>query len=254
MQKIKVIHIDDDVEIIDFYKQSFFTHPMLQYEGGFTNANDAIAYLSTEKIDLVFCDIEMPQHNGLWLANNLPYAVPVVFITAHAGFAVDAFEACALHYLIKPLSMAMLNDVVERFLKQSMTPYFFKEQVSQFYNNYLPQSQQKHPSKVYINNVGKIIIVNLQETMCLVGAGVYTKFSMIDGVIHTSSKNLKIYADALVHHPDFIRIHRSYLVNKNYVTQIHKTKNQQWFVEMKNKEKFELSKGRIEEILEQLQK
>lgn len=253
MQKIKVIHIDDDAEVIDFYRKEYFSHPMLEYEGGFNSANDAIDFLKSNKIDLIFCDVEMPEHNGLWLANNLPYTLPVVFITAHAGFAVDAFEACALHYLIKPLTTEKLNDVVERFLKQNLSHNFLKEQVSQFYNQYLPQNNHKHPSKVYINNVGKIIIVNLSEAMCLVGAGVYTKFSMVDGTVYTSSKNLKIYVDALVHHPDFIRIHRSYLVNKHFVTQIHKTKNQQWFVEMRNKEKLELSKGRIDEILEQLQ-
>lgn len=89
--------------------------------------------------------------------------------------------------------------------------------------------------------------------MYLVGAGNYTKFTMLNGEIHTSSKNLKVYDDAIAYHPDFIRIHRSYLVNKKYVKQILKTNNQQWFVEMNNGEKLELSKGRIDEILEQLQ-
>lgn len=65
--------------------------------------------------------------------------------------------------------------------------------------------------------------------------------------------NLKVYTDAITYHPDFVRIHRSFLVNKNFVKQIHKTINQQWFVQMTNNEKLELSKGRIDEILEQLQ-
>lgn len=253
MERIKIIHIDDEVEIIDFYKAEYFAGSTFEYLGGFFNAKDALDFLKNNKVDLIFCDVEMPNLNGLWLANNLPNNVPIVFITAHGGFAVDAFEACALHYLIKPLTKEKLAEVVERFIKQQINNHLFKEQVNQFYNQYLPQNNYKYPSKVYINNVGKIIIVNLHETICLTGAGVYTKFSMEDGSLHVSSKNLKIYTDALVHHPDFIRIHRSYLVNKNYVTQIHKGKNQQWFVEMKNKEKLELSKGRIDEILELLQ-
>jgi two-component system LytT family response regulator len=87
----------------------------------------------------------------------------------------------------------------------------------------------------------------------MVGSGNYTKFIMLDSEVHTSSKNLKVYTDAIAHHPNFVRIHRSYLVNKNFVKQIHKTNNQQWFVQMTKNEKLELSKGRIDEILEQLQ-
>ena len=253
MQKIRIIHIDDDATTIEYCKKMFQSNASFAYQGGFLNAQDAINFLGDEKVDLIFCDIEMPQYNGLWLANHLPYAVPIVFITAHSGFAVEAFEACALHYLIKPLSADQLNIVIERFQKQEMKNVHLKDQISQFYNNYLPQNSNQHPSRIYINNIGKIIIVNLQDALYLVGAGNYTKFTMLNGEVHTSSKNLKVYDDAIAYHPDFIRIHRSYLVNKKYVKQILKTNNQQWFVEMNNGEKLELSKGRIDEILEQLQ-
>ena len=195
----------------------------------------------------------MPDYNGLWLANNLPYPTSIVFITAHSGFAVEAFEACALHYLIKPLSIDQLNIVIERFEKQELKNTLLKEQIGQFYNQYLPQNQLNYPKKIYINNIGKIVILDLQDILYMVGSGNYTKFIMINGDIHTSSKNLKVYDDAIVHHPDFIRIHRSHLVNKNYVKQIIKTNKQLWFVEMKNGESLELSKGRIDEILQQLQ-
>ncbi len=253
MQKIRIIHIDDEATTLDYCKKLFLSNSLIEYQGGFLNANDAIEFLAIEKIDLIFCDIEMPEHNGLWLANHLPYALPIVFITAHTGFAVEAFEACALHYLIKPLSIEQLNIAIERFKTQDLKNIYLKDQIAQFYNNYLPQNTQKHPTRIYINTTGKIIIVNLQDTMYLVSAGNYTKFTMLNGETHVSSKNLKVYDDAIAFHPDFIRIHRSYLVNKKYVKQILKTNNQQWFVEMNNGEKLELSKGRIDEILEQLQ-
>ena len=195
----------------------------------------------------------MPTHNGLWVANNLPYTVPIVFITAHTGFAIGAFEACALHYLIKPFTAEHLNIVLERFQNQQSKQPFLNEQISQFYNQYLSQNQHNCPSRIYINNIGKIIIVNLQDLMYLNGVVNYTKFYMVNGDIHTSSKSLKVYADALVYNKDFIRIHRAHLVNKKNVKQILKTNQQQWFAEMNNGEKLELSKGRIDEILEQLQ-
>jgi DNA-binding LytR/AlgR family response regulator len=253
MQEIRVIHIDDEIKTIDYCRKIFQLNTSISYQGGFLNAKEAISFLDNNKVDLIFCDIEMPNHNGLWLANNLPYSIPIVFVTAHTGFAVGAFEACALHYLIKPFTIEHLNTVLERFQNQHSKQAFSKEQVAQFYNNYLPQNNQSSPTRIYINNIGKIIIVNLNELMYLNGVGNYTKFYMTNNDIHTSSKSLKVYADALEYNTDFIRIHRAHLVNKQFVKQILKTNQQQWFAEMNNGEKLELSKGRIDEILEQLQ-
>ncbi len=253
MEKIKIIHIDDEIKTIEYCKKIFSLNNVISYQNGFLNAKEAINFLDDNKIDLIFCDIEMPVYNGLWLANNLPYSIPIVFITAHTGFAVGAFEACALHYLIKPFTVEHLNLVIERFQSQHSKQTFSKDQVAQFYNNYLPQNSQTQPTRIYINNIGKIIIVNLNELMYLNGVGNYTKFYMSNGDIHTSSKSLKVYADALEYNNDFIRIHRAHLVNKQNVKQILKTNQQQWFAEMNNGEKLELSKGRIDEILEQLQ-
>ena len=254
MSKIRIVHIDDDSETLLHCKILFQANPLIDYISGFTNTEDAINFLKEVKVDLIFCDIQMPGNNGLWLANNLPFLAPIVFITAHSGFAVEAFEACALHYLIKPLSEEQIINVLDRFKNQELKNSFLKEQVAQFYNQYLPQNKQDYPNRIYINNIGKIIIINLSEVLYMVGAGNYTKFTMVNGDIHTSSKNLKVYDDAILYHPDFIRVHRSYLVNKKYIKQILKSNKQLWFVEMQNNEKLELSKGRIDEILEQLQK
>jgi len=254
MSKIRIIHIDDDSETLASCKILFQKNSSIEYKAGFSNAKDAIDYLKDIKADLIFCDIEMPVHNGLWLANNLSTTIPIVFITAHSGFAVEAFEACALHYLIKPLSEEQLANVISRFENQELKNHYLKEQVAQFYNQYLPQDKQDFPRRIYINNIGKIIIIDLSDVLYMVGAGNYTKFTMANGDVHTSSKNLKVYDDAIIHHPDFIRIHRSYLVNKKYIKQILKSNKQLWFVEMQKNEKLELSKGMIDEILEQLQK
>lgn len=253
MNQIKIIHIDDEVNTLLFCKIIFLQNTELDYRQGFTNTKDAIEFLRTEKVDIIFCDIEMPNYNGLWLANNLPYEIPIVFITAHRGFAIEAFEACALHYLMKPLSLQHLNEVVERYTKQGFQKSSLREQITQFYNQYLPQNTKNHPSKIYINNIGKIIIVNLDELMYLLSVGTYTKFYMVNGDIHTSSKNIKTYEESIQFNPDFIRIHRSYLVNKNFVKQIIKVNKEQWIIEMKNEEKLELSRRRMSEILTQLQ-
>ena len=253
MSKIKIIHIDDEKQTLEYCKKIFKNIDVLDYQEGFNSPIEAIEYLNGNKIDLIFCDIEMPIHNGLWVANNLPYNIPIVFITAHTGFAVDAFEACALHYLIKPLSIEQVNIVLTRFNNLAINQNVFKEQVAQFYNQYLPQSPKTYPTRIYINNIGRIIIVNLSELMYMEGAGNYTKFYMHNGDVHTSSKNLKMYDDSIVYQPNFIRIHRSHIINKEFVKQIIKLNTHQWYIEMRNDEKLEISKGKLDEILEQIQ-
>jgi len=253
MSKIKIIHIDDEKQTLEYCKKIFKQIEVLDYQEGFDNATDAIEYLNSNKIDLIFCDIEMPNHNGLWVANNLPYDIPIVFVTAHTGFAVDAFEACALHYLIKPLSLEQVKNVIDRYNGLAINQNVFKEQVAQFYNQYLPQSPKTYPTRIYINNIGRIIIVNLSELMYLEGAGNYTKFYMYNGDVHISSKNLKTYDDSIVYQPSFIRIHRSHIINKEFVKQIIKLNSHQWYIEMRNEVKLEISKGRLDEILDRMQ-
>jgi two-component system LytT family response regulator len=254
MGKIKIIHIDDEANTLLFSKSIFLQNGSISYCGGFTNAKDAITFLNEEKVDIIFCDIEMPNFNGLWLANNLPYNIPIVFITAHSGFAIEAFDACALHYLMKPLSLQQLDDVIERFKKTSFQQSSLKEQIEQLYNQYLPQNIKNYPNKIFINNIGKIIIVHLEQLMYMLSIGAYTKFYMQNGDIHTSTKSIKTYEESIQFHPDFIRIHRSYLINKNFVKQIVKSNKEQWFIEMNNEEKLEVSRRRMDEVLNQLQK
>ncbi|MFY7886713.1 MAG: LytR/AlgR family response regulator transcription factor [Dolichospermum sp.] len=253
MSTIKIIHIDDDAQTLLNSKEIFELNSLLTYKGGFSNAKEAIDFLDNNKVDIVFCDIEMPEYNGIWLSGNLPYTIPVVFITAHTDFAIKAFDACALHYLMKPLSLKQVNEVIERYQKQGLKQTHLQDQISQFYNQYLPQDNQNIPKKIFINSIGKISVIDLENLMFLSNDGNYTKFTMVDGESHIASKNLKIYDEALHHHPDFVRIHRTYLINKKYVKQILKLNKEQWFVLMSNGEKLELSKGRLDEILARLQ-
>lgn len=249
MANIKVIHIDDEKETLQYCKNIFSQIKNINHIGSFTNAVDAVNFVANNDVDLIFCDVEMPNNNGIWLAKNLPAHIPVVFVTAHTGFAVEAFEACALHYLIKPLTIEAVNAVLERYHNTHLQQSYSPSQAVEFYDQYLPQNSNHPPTRIFINNIGKIIVVNLSQLMYMAGSGTYTKFYMQDGSTHTSSKNLKVYSDAMVYHQNFIRVHKSYIVNKDYVKQIIKAESQQWLIEIFNNDKIEISKGKLDEIL-----
>jgi two-component system LytT family response regulator len=67
MQKIRIIHIEDEKQTLEYCKTIFNSIETIEYKGGFINAVEAVEFLKSEKIDLVFCDIEMPKHNGCLL-------------------------------------------------------------------------------------------------------------------------------------------------------------------------------------------
>lgn len=252
-QKINIIHIDDDATTLKSSQLVFSQINELNYLQGFVDAELAIEFIKNNKVDLVFCDIEMPIKSGMWVANQLVNKLPIVFITAHSGYAIDAFDACALHYLLKPFTILQLQQVVERYNLKYIHKNYLEEQIEQLNNQYLPKNKSNPPNRIYINNIGKIIIINLTDLLYLTGAGNYTKFFLENGEIFTSSKNLKIYDESLIVHSDFVRISKSCIVNRNFVKQIVKVDNGNWAVEISNKEKFEISKGRLDEILEKLQ-
>jgi two-component system, LytTR family, response regulator len=117
-----------------------------------------------------------------------------------------------------------------------------------------PLSQQSKPvRRIFINVIGQIRIIHLDDVLYFMANTNYTIIVMKDGSRLTTSKTMRIYADTIEGHPDFLRIHRSYIVNKNCVSSIIKMgKQHRLYVEMINNERLELSFTRKEEILQKL--
>ncbi|KOS63958.1 response regulator [Lysinibacillus sp. FJAT-14222] len=105
---MNIIIVDDEKMAIDVLriKLTRLTQFQITIKGAFTNAADALAFLEKESVDIVFLDIEMIDMHGLQVAKQLVIKQPslqIIFVTAHAQFAVDAFEVEATDYLLKPV-------------------------------------------------------------------------------------------------------------------------------------------------------
>lgn len=79
--------------------------PFLQVKDTFASSTQALAYLQTQKVDLVFLDIQMPDLSGLEMAQILDSAVDIIFTTAYPQFAVEGFALAVVDYLLKPISL-----------------------------------------------------------------------------------------------------------------------------------------------------
>lgn len=112
--QINCIAIDDEplaLEIIEEYAGKI---PYLNLKASFDNAFNALQYLKTEKVDLLFLDIQMPDITGVQLAQILPANTHVVFITAYDFYAVKSYELNAVDYILKPFEFDRFWQACEK--------------------------------------------------------------------------------------------------------------------------------------------
>ena len=254
LARLKTIYVEDNPAYSKMLQDALAVHEQFDFLGDFASAEEGLAYLQQNEIDLAFIDIELAgKQNGLWLAREIKeLPIAIVFLTSHTSYAVQAFEACAVDYLIKPVSADSIAGMMERLrVKRSIS--FFSEQIEELHYNYM--SDKAVPKRIFLNMVGEMVVVQLSDALYFTSVDRYTNIQMADGTKHVSSKHLKIYTASLTGNTDFVRIHRSSIVNKNYVRSIVRdAKLNQYYVVMTNNQKLEMSMLKKDEILEELKR
>lgn len=218
-ENIKAIIIDDEKNsrelISDIIKSHF---PEIKQETA-KNVSESIIKINKFKPDIVFLDIDMPDGTGFDVLKSLTeYNFKLIFITGHEEHAVKAIKFSALDYILKPVNSLELVNAVKntlRIMKQENEHV----KIDTLLNN-LNQKNNK-TSKIILNTSDNIYIVDLKNIIRCKSENNYTIFHTSNGDKITMSKTLKEYENIL---PEeiFIRIHRSHLININYITRIKK--------------------------------
>lgn len=245
-ERITIFHVEDDYEYISYTQKVLDSFPNIQYMGFADNAEDGLKKVLLLKPDIVITDIEMPGKDGLWLANELKKSGSlIVFSTSHADYALNAFNAYCLHYLLKPITKEDLSEILDRYISlKDIAIKSQEKQLNSYINEYLPLPNI--PKRIFINTHKKIEILQLDEVVFITAEGSYTKFVMVDQREVLSAKHLKIYSSVVEKNPDFIKIHRSYVINQALLLSIEKRNNDSIF-NFINGIKIELSSFRKDE-------
>lgn len=114
---IKVIIVDDEIPAINKMIKLLADCGMPEIAGVFTDPQEALDFVRRTRVDLVFLEIEMPDINGIELANSiidLWQGIEVVFVTAYHQYPVEAFQLNALDYLMKPVTVGRLMQTLSR--------------------------------------------------------------------------------------------------------------------------------------------
>ncbi|MBO9733156.1 MAG: response regulator transcription factor [Chitinophaga sp.] len=202
--KLTAIAIDDEPVALAVIKNHAAMVPFLEMKGFFTNAFDAIDFLSKEKVDLLFLDIKMPDISGLDFLSSLPYPPMTVFTTAYSEHAVKSFELDAIDYLLKPFSLI-------RFMKACNKANNLL-QLKQ--NNGVPVSKDQ-PDYIFVKSGYEQFRIVLEDILYLESAGNYVNFILTDRKL-ISRLSMQEAVD-LLPIAAFTRVHRSYIVANNKI-------------------------------------
>lgn len=208
--------LDDELHCVEsllFHIKQLFPEFKVIYKNN--NPTEAISALSELKIDLLFLDVEMPEMNGFeFLAqfDKLPF--DVIFTTAYSQYAIQAFKAQAINYLLKPIDEDELQEAVNHWKEKIIS----EEDTSSDINNLLNHLKKENvlENKIAIPVSDGLEFVEIKNILYCQSQNNYTTFFLKDGEKIFISKTLKDVEQTLEKFL-FVRVHQSYLINPSYL-------------------------------------
>ena len=211
MTTLNCILIDDEPLALDLLESYVQKTPFLNLCGKYSNALAAMNVLKERKIDLLFLDIQMPELNGLEFSKLVPTDTRIIFTTAFSQYAIDGYKVNALDYLLKPISYA-------DFLKSANKGLQWFELIKNNETTTVsPTTQKDILDCIYVKSEYKLVQIELKNILYIEGLKDYIKI-YIEGTPHPilSLMSMKTMEERLPS-DRFMRVHRSYIVQKNKI-------------------------------------
>jgi len=214
---MKAYIVEDEVLAINRMNQLISNNLHdIEVVGSSQTGKQAIKEINSIKPDLLFLDIQLLDMTGLDLLKHIVYQPFVIFTTAYQEYAVDAFDHFAVDYLLKPISQERFDKAIKKLLTLKD-----KTTVGSSHNFELKHERKiKKRTSFSIKKNDKIILVDIDNVAWIKAEDKYVEIGEKNGKSHLLNKTLKLLIDELPE--NFIRIHRSYIINKDYVYEIHK--------------------------------
>jgi DNA-binding LytR/AlgR family response regulator len=204
--KLKCVIIDDEPLAIDVIAGHIEQTPFLSLAERFTHPVKAYQYLSENKIDILFVDIQMPDLSGIELVTNLEYKPVIIFTTAFDKYAMEGFKVDAVDYLLKPVDYPEFLKAAE---KARMWIIARNEIVS----------IKSDKEFLFIKSEYKIIRIDLKTITYIEGMSEYVRIHREHARSVMSLLSLKSLEEQLPE-DQFMRVHKSYIVNLKKITEI----------------------------------
>jgi len=209
----KAILVDDEESarnILSNLLIRFF--PNIEIVAKCQDVEEAVLEINRHQPDLVFLDIEMPNYAGYEIISFFKEInFEIIFITAYDKYAIKAFEVSAVDYLLKPIEIERLREAVARFEVKREA-------------NFAKQNYEILTESLADNTIQKLIVpykdtqrvVMIGEIIAIEANDSYSKIHCSDCTVYMTSKNLKHYENLLDEKKNFVRTHKSWMVNTDH--------------------------------------
>ena len=200
--------VDDEPLAIQLLESHVAQVPMLDVVATCDNALEAFALLKTEPVDLIFLDIQMPMLTGVDFVKSLSNPPKVIFTTAYRDYAMEGYELNVVDYLLKPITFERFFKAVNKYLELSQPATAAFSPVS-------TNEVAAAPDHLFINVNKKHHRVKFEDILYIESLKDYLRLHLPDNSLVTKEKISEFHKML----PDqFIRVHRSFIVNKHKVT------------------------------------
>lgn len=247
MDKFKAIIIEDEKLARDLIKNFLTDYAEIEVVEECSDGFKGIKAIQELNPDLVFLDIQMPKLTGFEMLELLDEIPNVIFTTAYDQYAIQAFEVNAVDYLLKPFSKERFKQAIERvmqILKKSETApkERIKELIDQIPVETLKRIVVKSHNKINVLSIEKINYIESQDDYVMIYSdeGKYLK-----------QKTMKFFESNLPS-DQFVRIHRSYIVNVDNIIQLEPYEKDSYIVVLKDRSKLRVSQSGLKNLKSKL--
>ena len=203
MDNYSCIIIEDEPLALERTKSFVDKIPFLNLCGTFENALDGLAYLKTNKVDLLFLDINMDELSGIELLESSKIESQVIITTAYQEYAIKGYELNVTDYLLKPFTFDRFLKAVNKAQENSIQP--------------LPSTQQDF---IFVKTENKLVKIDLSEILFIEGMRDYRRIHTVNKRIMTLQNFSEL--EQIIPSHLVCRVHKSYMVGINKIESIER--------------------------------
>ena len=234
---IKAVIIDDEPLARSIVKEYLQAHKDIEVMQECGDGFEGVKAIMQHKPDIVFLDIQMPKITGFEMLELVDFPVSVIFTTAFDEYAIKAFEAHAIDYLLKPFSKERFDKALKKWKEQHTTTEP-KQNTNALLEN--TNKQPEEQNRVVVKNGNNIKIIPVNDIHYIEAYDDYVKIFTKDG--YSLKKKTMNYFEQSLNPDQFVRVHRSYIVQVQQITKIEALEKDSHIALLKTGVKVPLSK------------
>jgi two-component system LytT family response regulator len=241
--------VDDELLALKRLAKLLEATNLVEIIGRTTDPQTAVSFLSSESVDVLFLDIQMPGMNGFELLTKLPKQPMVIFTTAYDKYALKAFEVNSIDYLLKPIEPLQLDRALNKIAQfraaaKSLAEHDqFQSLLLKLAEKFSRPAPNEFPNRISSRIGDRILFIDLDkithffsEDKLTFAATTEDKKYIVDYTITELERKLNSM--------DFCRIHRATLVNLRFVNELHRWFGGRMIIRMKDKNQTQLTVAR----------